>query len=167
MKQRLPGWALLGLLVALAVAGPLVALPEIAENSQLLHFIEGVQVKDQGMLDENNWFTVENLYFESESSDLKVGSEKELNSIAKLMKAYPTTKIKIGGYTDNTGNESNNIQLSKLRAQTAKLKLLEMGIAADRIETEGYGPQYPVCEANDTDDCKAQNRRIDIRLLNY
>ena len=140
---------------------------EIAENSQLLHFIEGVQVKDQGMLDENNWFTVENLYFESESSDLKVGSEKELNSIAKLMKAYPTTKIKIGGYTDNTGNESNNIQLSKLRAQTAKLKLLEMGIAADRIETEGYGPQYPVCEANDTDDCKAQNRRIDIRLLNY
>lgn len=140
---------------------------EIAENSQLLHFIEGVQVKDQGLLDENNWFTVENLYFESESSDLKVGSEKELNSIAKLMKAYPTTKIKIGGYTDNTGNESNNIQLSKLRAQTAKLKLLEMGIAADRIETEGYGPQYPVCEANDTDDCKAQNRRIDIRLLNY
>ena len=59
------------------------------------------------------------------------------------------------------------MKLSNLRAQSAKLKLLEMGIASDRIDAEGYGSKYPVCEANDTDECKAQNRRIDIRVLSF
>ncbi|MDO5614712.1 MAG: OmpA family protein, partial [Cruoricaptor ignavus] len=78
---------------------------------------------------------------------------------------YPNLKIKLGGYTDNTGDEANNVKLSGLRAETAKQKLLEMGIATDRVEAEGYGLQFPVCEANDTDECKAKNRRIDVRIL--
>ena len=73
----------------------------------------------------------------------------------------------MGGYTDNTGSEEGNLRLSNLRAQAAKLKLLEMGIAADRVEAEGYGAQFPVCADNDTDECKAQNRRIDVRVLNF
>ena len=64
-------------------------------------------------------------------------------------------------------NADSNMKLSNLRAQTAKLKLLEMGISGDRIEAEGYGPPFPICEANDTDECKAQNRRIDVRVLSF
>jgi K(+)-stimulated pyrophosphate-energized sodium pump len=81
------------------------------------------------------------------------------------MNAYPNMRIKLGGYTDNTGNQETNIKLSNLRAQTTKLKLLELGIAGHRIETEGYGSLHPVCEANDTDECRAKNRRIDVRVL--
>lgn len=81
------------------------------------------------------------------------------------MNANPTMRIKLGGYTDNSGNEESNLKLSNLRAQTAKLKLLELGIAGDRVEAEGYGAQYPVCQANDTDECMAKNRRIDVRIL--
>lgn len=139
----------------------------IGENSQLYALYNGVKLEDQKILDPNQWYTIENLYFQSGSGDLKPGSEAQLNNLAEIMNAYPNLKVKLGGYTDNTGNENSNLKLSNLRAQTAKLKLLEMGIPGDRIEAEGYGSQFPVCEANDTDECKAQNRRIDVRVLSF
>lgn len=138
---------------------------ELGETSQLYQLYNAVNQKDKSILDPNKWYTIENLYFETGSSDLKAGNEIQLNNIAEILNAYPDLKIKLGGYTDNSGNEESNQKLSNLRAQTAKLKLLELGISADRIEAEGYGSQHPVCEANDTDECKAKNRRIDVRVL--
>ncbi|NIF06001.1 sodium-translocating pyrophosphatase [Chryseobacterium sp. Tr-659] len=137
----------------------------LGDGSQLYQLYNGVKQKDQSVLDPNKWYTIENLYFETGSSDLKAGYELQLNNLAEILNAYPNLKIKLGGYTDNSGNEDSNQKLSNLRAQTAKLKLLELGISADRVEAEGYGSQHPVCEANDTDECKAQNRRIDVRVL--
>lgn len=137
----------------------------IGDGSQLYQLYNVVKQKDKSALDPNKWYTIENLYFETGSSDLKAESALQLNTLAEILNAYPNLKIKLGGYTDNSGNEDSNIKLSNLRAQTAKLKLLELGIAADRIEAEGYGSQHPVCEANDTDECKAKNRRIDVRVL--
>ncbi|MFZ4928268.1 sodium-translocating pyrophosphatase [Chryseobacterium sp. Mn2064] len=137
----------------------------IGDESQLYQLYNAVNNKDKSVLDPNKWYTVENLYFETGSSDLKAGYELQLNNLAEMLNAYPTLKIKLGGYTDNSGNEDSNQKLSNLRAQTAKLKLLELGVPADRVEAEGYGSQHPVCEANDTDECKAKNRRIDVRVL--
>jgi K(+)-stimulated pyrophosphate-energized sodium pump len=137
----------------------------IGDGSQLYELYNVVKQKDKSALDPNKWYTIENLYFETGSSDLKAESALQLNTLAEILNAYPDLKIKLGGYTDNSGNEDSNIKLSNLRAQTAKLKLLELGISADRIEAEGYGSLHPVCEANDTDECKAKNRRIDVRVL--
>lgn len=137
----------------------------LGEGSRLFQLYNAVKQKDQTVIDPNNWYTVENLYFETGSSDLKPGSDVQLNNLAEILNDYPDLKIKLGGYTDNTGNEESNMKLSNLRAQTAKLKLLELGISSDRVEAEGYGSQHPVCEANDTDECKAKNRRIDVRVL--
>ncbi|KIA87970.1 sodium-translocating pyrophosphatase [Kaistella jeonii] len=139
----------------------------LGENSKLFALYNGIKSKDQSVLTNDKWFTIENLFFQSGSSELKPGSETQLNNLAEIMNAYPNMKIKLGGYTDNTGNDDTNLKLSSLRAKTAKLKLLEMGIAADRVETEGYGSQFPVCVNNDTDECKAQNRRIDVRVLSF
>lgn len=138
---------------------------ELGETSQLYQLYNAVDKKDKSILDTNKWYTIENLYFETGSSDLKAGYEVQLNNLAEILNAYPDLKVKLGGYTDNSGNEEGNQQLSNLRAQTAKLKLLELGIAADRVEAEGYGSQHLVCEANDTEECKAKNRRIDVRVL--
>ena len=139
----------------------------IGQNSQLYALYNGIKLKDQALLDPNTWFTIENLHFQSGSSDLKPGSETQLANLAEILNAYPNVRVKVGGYTDDTGNPDSNMKLSNLRAQTAKLKLLEMGISGDRVEAEGYGPLFLVCEANDTDECKAQNRRIDVRLLSF
>jgi K(+)-stimulated pyrophosphate-energized sodium pump len=43
-------------------------------------------------------------------------------------------------------------------------ELVALGVDAKRLAAEGYGPEYPVCAANDTDECKAQNRRIAVRV---
>ncbi|MBN9312423.1 MAG: sodium-translocating pyrophosphatase [Chryseobacterium sp. 39-10] len=137
----------------------------VGEKSQIAHLAKQIGKNDQTLLEKGKWFTIENLYFETASEKLKAGAEKELDNIAKLLNAYPKLKLKLGGYTDNTGNEQSNKALSSLRAQSAKLYLMNLGIPADRVEAEGFGSQYPVCAANDTDACKAQNRRIDVRVL--
>ncbi|RMZ59959.1 sodium-translocating pyrophosphatase [Chryseobacterium nematophagum] len=137
----------------------------LGEESQLYSMYSALEQKNNAILEPDRWYTIENLYFQTGSSDLKQGSEIQLLNLAEVLNTYPQVKIKLGGYTDNTGSEEGNQKLSNLRAQTAKLKLLELGIPADRIEAEGYGSDYPVCEANDTDECKAKNRRIDVRVL--
>jgi len=139
----------------------------IGENSQLYEFYNSLKLQDKRMLEPNQWYTVENIHFVSASSDLKPGAEKQLDNLAQILNDYPTAKIKVGGYTDETGSEESNMKLSNLRAQAVKLKLLEAGIAADRIEAEGYGSQYPICDEDDSEECLAQNRRIEIRLLNF
>jgi K(+)-stimulated pyrophosphate-energized sodium pump len=67
-----------------------------------------IKQKDKKVLDPNKWYTIENLYFETGSSDLKAGSEVQLLNLVEIMNAYPDLKIKLGGYTDNSGNEESN-----------------------------------------------------------
>ncbi|APD08078.1 phosphoglucomutase (alpha-D-glucose-1,6-bisphosphate-dependent) [Flavobacteriaceae bacterium UJ101] len=110
------------------------------------------------------WITCDRLYFQHGSSNLTVASDEQLNNLAAILKAFPAAKIKIGGYTDNTGSLEANKAISQKRADMAKEKLVGLGVNADQISAEGYGPEHPVCAANDTDECKAQNRRIDLRV---
>lgn len=137
----------------------------LGSNSQMNDLYNKIKIQDKSVLNESDWYTVENLFFASGSADIVPKSEANLQNLAEIMKAYPDMKVKVGGYTDNTGNEATNQKLSELRAKTAKIKLLEMGISPERVEAEGYGSRYPVCETNDTDECKALNRRIDVRVL--
>jgi K(+)-stimulated pyrophosphate-energized sodium pump len=71
--------------------------------------------------------------------------------------------VKIGGYTDNTGDAAANLELSRKRAEAVRNQLEEMGIDAKRISAEGYGAQHPIAN-NDTAEGRMQNRRIAIRV---
>ncbi len=139
----------------------------LGNNSQMLQLYKGVAEKNADIMKHAKWYTIENLYFATGSSDLKASSETGLKNLAAIMQAYPDLKVQLGGYTDNTGNEAANLRLSALRAETAKLRLMEMGISENRISAEGYGSQFPVCVSNDTEECKAQNRRIDVRVTQF
>ena len=77
--------------------------------------------------------------------------------------AYPDVEVKIGGYTDNSGEEAANKQLSESRAGSVMRELVAMGISQDRLESEGYGEQHPVGD-NNTEEGRQQNRRIAIRV---
>jgi OmpA-OmpF porin, OOP family len=72
-------------------------------------------------------------------------------------------EIKLGGYTDNTGDSVNNVKLSQQRAEAAKAELVSRGIDAKRLSAEGYGPMHPVAD-NATEEGRARNRRIDVRV---
>jgi outer membrane protein OmpA-like peptidoglycan-associated protein len=130
-------------------------------ESQLVGFIE-----DAGKaVDKTTWFDFDRLLFKTGSSDLDMDKSKEqLTNVAEILKAYPKVKLKVGGYTDNQGKADANKKLSTARAQSVQKAIVGMGIKADRLDPEGYGAEHPVCAANDTDECRAKNRRISVRV---
>ena len=115
-------------------------------------------------VDKTTWFSLDRLYFETGKSSLKAESQAQVKNIAAIMKAYPEVELRLGGYTDNTGKAESNLKLSAARANTAMAELVKLGVAAKRLTAEGYGQEHPICPANDTPECRAQNRRIDIRV---
>lgn len=116
-------------------------------------------------VDEKTWFSFDRLTFQTGKADLDMDKSKaQLDNIKEIMGAYPALKLKLGGYTDNVGDAKANQKLSGERAQNVMKALVAAGIKADRLAAEGYGQEHPVCPANDTDECKAQNRRIDVRV---
>lgn len=131
--------------------------------SDLNRLHEKIKANDEALLDKNNWFVLEDLYFESGSNKLKAGSENTLKSLYEMANAY-NLNVKLGGYTDNTGDSAKNVVLSQQRAETAKDALANLGLAVDRIEAEGYGPMHPICTTDNSAACLAQNRRIAVRI---
>ena len=138
---------------------------KVGENSVENRLVEFIKT---GTADEttlkNKWFTFDRLYFEKGKSKLTAESQTQLMNIAAILKAYPKVNIKLGGYTDSDGDDALNMKLSDQRAKAATFELQKLGVAANKLASEGYGEQHPVCPANDTPECKSQNRRIDIRV---
>ncbi len=87
-----------------------------------------------------------------------------LQSIASILKEYPTAKFAIEGHTDNAGKPAKNLKLSKDRAAAVKQYLIDNGIAADRLASEGFGQDKPI-SSNKTKQGKANNRRVEVKLL--
>ncbi len=131
----------------------------LSSEKKLIDFIGSGQA-----VDKTTWITMDRLYFETGSAKLRAESEQQVKNIAAILKAYPNVTLKLGGYTDNTGDAAANQKLSQERAEAAKAAVTAQGIDASRLTAEGYGQDHPVCEANNTPECKAQNRRIDVRV---
>ncbi|AKD56673.1 sodium-translocating pyrophosphatase [Spirosoma radiotolerans] len=133
-------------------------IPELGIENKLLTFIKGDKA-----VDKTTWFDFDRLTFETGKATLKSESQEQLKNIAEILKAYPAVNVKLGGYTDNTGNAASNLKLSQDRANSVRAELEKMGIDKDRLEAEGYGQEHPVA-SNDTKEGRAQNRRISIRV---
>ncbi len=73
------------------------------------------------------WFDFDNLNFQTGSAELTAESMKQVNNIAAILKAYPKLKIKIGGYTDKSGDASINKKLSQERADAILAALKNTG----------------------------------------
>jgi OmpA-OmpF porin, OOP family len=131
---------------------------ESIEN-ELIGFID-----DAGKaVDKTTWFNFRGLKFDTGKSDLKAETTKEIDNLYEILKAYPNVSLKIGGYTDNVGKEASNMKLSADRAMSVLKALVAKGIDATRLEAEGYGSQFPAA-SNDTEEGRAQNRRIAVRV---
>lgn len=109
------------------------------------------------------WFSFDRLLFETGKATLIPSSQEQLKNVAEIMKAFTNVDIKLGGYTDNVGDDNANMKLSTDRANTVMNELIKLGVASSRLKAEGYGEQHPVA-SNDTDAGRQQNRRIDIRV---
>jgi K(+)-stimulated pyrophosphate-energized sodium pump len=144
-------------------SGAILLAGETSAGSKLYTFLSDPKAivsedKTQG------WITLDRTFFKSGKSELLEASKTQLDNLAAILKEYPNTKIKIGGYTDNTGPTDLNLKISEDRAKLVLSELTKLGVKGENMKAEGYGPQHPICEANDTPICKAQNRRVDIRV---
>jgi outer membrane protein OmpA-like peptidoglycan-associated protein len=126
---------------------------------RIVRFIEdpGTEASD------TTWFDFDRLNFETGSSTLRPGSREQLQNVATILQAYPNVDVRIGGYTDNTGDAVANVKLSQDRADAVKRELEVLGISPTRLAAEGYGAQHPVAD-NTTEEGRARNRRIALRV---
>lgn len=106
---------------------------------------------------------MENLVFASGKSIIKSSSFSALDALANELNANPSWKLSLVGHTDSDGNAQANLVLSKSRAEAVKKYLVNKGIAAERIKTEGRGEDQPLVN-NTTPANKAQNRRVEFNI---
>ncbi len=109
--------------------------------------------------------TLNNIFFDIDKFDLKPESEVELKTVIQLLNSNPQMKIEISGHTDNSGSDSHNKELSANRATSVKAYLEKQGVAPLRLIAKGFGSSKPSA-SNDTEEGRAKNRRIEIRILN-
>lgn len=103
------------------------------------------------------------IQFETGSAKIKQVSYKEIDEIVSIMNQYSSTRFKIEGHTDNTGNAANNKTLSNSRANAVKEYIASKGIADSRLDAAGYGSDKPIA-TNATPAGRTQNRRVEIHL---
>tara|TARA_A100001391_G_scaffold101953_4_gene67853 strand:+ start:33375 stop:34055 length:681 start_codon:yes stop_codon:yes gene_type:complete len=101
--------------------------------------------------------------FAVNSADISPSMRRTLDGVAQSMVDYPNSLIDVMGHTDSTGSEQYNLELSRRRAESVTNYLVSRGVSRARIESIGYGEQYPVAD-NSTEAGRAENRRVEIRI---
>jgi outer membrane protein OmpA-like peptidoglycan-associated protein len=143
------------------------------EDAVNLYFLKSVTDVDAGVAVKQDYTQTKtevmanghwNINFETGSTAIQ-GSEKDLQEIYNLLVQAEQTKLKIVGHTDNSGNSSSNLELSKGRANSVVTYLTNKGISKERFQmVDGRGDTEPIAD-NSTVVGKAKNRRVDITLL--
>jgi OOP family OmpA-OmpF porin len=123
----------------------------------------GKTLKQQ--LDESGKIVTHGILFDSGSDKIKGESYKTLADIGALLTENPTLRLSIEGHTDSDGTDEYNMTLSQKRAESVRNYLIaNYKIAADRLESKGWGESKPI-DKNDTPEGKANNRRVELVKL--
>jgi outer membrane protein OmpA-like peptidoglycan-associated protein len=146
LKRKLPG-------------GFELNIPENGMENKLLNFIED----PSRPVDKTTWFDFDRLLFAPGSASLEPASTEQLTNIAAILQAFPKVDIRIGGYTDNTGDPAVNLTLSQERATTVMGELAKLDVDPSRMDAKGYGEEHPVAD-NATEAGRTLNRRISLRV---
>lgn len=107
-------------------------------------------------------FATLHINFDTGKSRIKSESYEIVSEITKMLNANPDLKISIEGHTDNVGNHEANMKLSKNRARSVLMALVDEGIDETRLKSEGFGHSKPIGD-NTTEEGKALNRRVELR----
>ncbi|HSA55711.1 MAG TPA: OmpA family protein [Gemmatimonadaceae bacterium] len=140
--------------------GVALDVPERGIESRLIGFI----ADERRPVNDTTWFNFDRLTFATGSATILPDSREQLDNIAAILKAYTNVRVRIGGYTDSSGDVTTNIRLSQQRAEAVRQALIGRGVAASRLTAEGYGAAHPVAD-NTTEAGRAQNRRIALRVM--
>lgn len=105
--------------------------------------------------------TLSDVLFDVGEATLKPAATRTVDQLVTFLGEYPRRNVLIEGFTDATGSDAFNQGLSQRRADAVQAALTARGIAANRIQTRGFGEQFPKA-SNATDAGRQQNRRVEI-----
>ena len=103
------------------------------------------------------------VHFDFDKSNIRPDAVPVLDEAVRILKEQGSVNVVVEGHTDGIGTEAYNLKLSRRRADAVRKYLVSHGIADRRIKTEGYGKSRPVA-SNDTEDGRAQNRRVELHV---
>lgn len=115
-------------------------------------------------IQENEVFTLNNVFFNYAQTTLRKESYPELNRLAKFLNEQANLNIELAGYTDSLGADEKNLELSQARAQACADYLISQGIDTKRIIAKGYGENDPIAP-NNTLEGRQKNRRVEFTIL--
>lgn len=99
-------------------------------------------------------------------SEIRPEHREILDRVVEHLKANPTSRVEVGGFTDITGNPTYNLGLGMRRADSAKAYIVRKGIEKNRVYARSYGTAYPRFD-NMTEEGKAQNRRVEFKFFTF
>jgi outer membrane protein OmpA-like peptidoglycan-associated protein len=153
-------WAALGDMMKVKLPdGSELNVPSQGVEARLVSYLND----SSAPVSDTTWFDFDRLLFDTGKATLQPASEEQLTNIAAILKAYPQVKIRIGGYTDNTGDPATNVALSEQRADNVMAELVRLGIDPARMSAKGYGAEDPIAD-NSTEEGRQKNRRISLRV---
>jgi len=109
------------------------------------------------------------ILFDFDKSNLRPAAESTLAQVAKMICSYPKAQVLIEGYTDSKGSDSYNAKLSDRRAVSVKNWFAQHGVAANTMQTHGWGAAKPVApnkhpDSSDDPEGRQKNRRVEITI---
>ena len=125
---------------------------ELAQVAETKRTTDGILVKMKG-----------DLLFETGKSELNAQAKTQLDELAQVLVKYPNNRIQITGYTDNVGSDKKNTDLSFARARAVREVLLQDGVKAEQMQSDGQGKASPVA-SNATPAGRSQNRRVELKI---
>lgn len=144
--------------------GSLIPDEERPNGFIIKHVKEEVIFNDDGkVLDKDGNIKLIRLavQFDFDKYDIKDEFQSEITEAVDFLNKHKTLKVIVEGHTDSKGTNEYNYILSQLRAKKVALALSKEGIEEKKITTKAFGETVPVA-SNETEDGRAQNRRVDI-----
>lgn len=133
------------------------------QEAQLRARLEGTGVRVQRQGENLKLVMPGNITFETDSANINDNFFQALDSAGIVLKKFSDTSININGYTDSTGSDRHNQELSERRANSVASYIVRTGVHHGRIQARGFGERYPI-DSNDTSMGRSRNRRVEINI---
>jgi len=101
-----------------------------------------------------------NVNFAFNKSVIKPEFMPKIQEVADFMKQNPGYRVVLEGHTDSKGSDAYNMKLSSERAKAVEKAIESLGVPAAKVTTEAFGKSKPIA-TNDTEEGRAENRRVD------
>jgi outer membrane protein OmpA-like peptidoglycan-associated protein len=133
----------------------------VVDDAELTPFVKDIVLQP---IEVGVTVRLKNIYFDFDKTTLKSESFVELNKVVDFLKQNSNVEIEISGHTDSKGSDDYNLNLSQGRSQAVVDYLISQGIDEYRLTAHGYGETKPI-DTNDTDDGRANNRRVEFTIV--